>query len=133
MLICNLNFSDRLISRGIKFNSKFLRNEKAIKKLSIKNFNKTFAHKSIYFRKSERPFKTKYTGVSVISKFLNFDPFYYCPSRPIFLFRSDLSYEENNFLKFALSLPVIPVFIYCSDPEESKRSSSKRKFFWIVH
>ena len=63
------------------------------------------------------------------SLFFNHIPYYITPSRSIFWFRSDLGFEENFSLKFAQSLPIIPVFLYCFDEEEEKKSSQKRKKF----
>ena len=50
-------------------------------------------------------------------------------SKPVFWFRYDLSFDENISLKVALSLPNIPIFIYCYEPEEEKLFSFKRKNF----
>ena len=126
---CFLILSGRLLSRPKHSSYPIVWNEEKNKNVFDKNFKRNMAHKSVYLRKHGKSFKLKHTCLSLFSKFLNFDPIYYFSSRPIFLFRSDLNYEENNLLKFAFSLPVIPVFIYCSNSEETKRSNSKRNYF----
>ena len=94
--------------------------------ISSKSHNKN--QKSVYFRNCSALSKSapSFSNLLMPIKFQNFIPPHISPSRPIFLFRLDLNYEENIFFKFALSLPITPIFIYCYSPKEEKNSSLKR-------
>ena len=94
-------------------------------KYPIKPKKKNFIENSINFEKLKIRHLEVFTPLSFFSKI----PLYIQPSRSIFWFRTDLDLEENCCLKFALSLPVSPIFIYCYNPEEEKKSGSRRRLF----
>jgi hypothetical protein len=94
-------------------------------KYPIKPKKKYFFENSINFENLKIRHLEVFTPLSFFSKI----PLYIQPSRSIFWFRTDLDLEENCCLKFALSLPISPIFIYCYNPEEEKKSGSRRKLF----
>jgi hypothetical protein len=94
-------------------------------KYPIKPKKKYFFENSINFENLKIRHLKAFTPLSFFSKI----PLYIQPSRSIFWFRTDLDLEENCCLKFALSLPISPIFIYCYNPEEEKKSGSRRKLF----
>ena len=91
----------------------------------IKNFRSLF-----YLEKETKPlnlginFCRISTNNSIENRFVQ--DFY---SKVLVWFRFNLDFEENICLKFALSLPITPIFIYCDNPDEKKRSSKKRRIF----
>lgn len=88
-------------------------------------------HCLVYFKNSKCVENLRFGYVKLFTILHSFEyiPFYIYPSKFIFWFRYDLDLVENFSLRFAMSLPLSPIFIYCYDPEEEVKSSYKRKQF----
>ena len=101
------------------------------KKNPKENFSKVKNSRNlIYLEKETKSFilGINFYRISTINSIENrFVQDFYC--KALVWFRFNLDFEENICLKFALSLPITPIFIYCDNPDERKRSSNKRKIF----
>jgi hypothetical protein len=131
MLICYIKFSKSALFeiRKLKDLKSFDKNMKNCSEINDKkNLGNPYL---IYFNNSKCVGNLRFGYIQLFTNSHSFEhlPFYIHPSRFIFWFRNDLDFEENFSLKFAMSLPLSPIFIYCYDSKENVKSSFKRKQF----
>jgi|AntRauMFilla1563_2_1112583.scaffolds.fasta_scaffold00324_7 hypothetical protein len=107
-------------------NLKRIENSKRNQKKAFKK-NNSFN----FFQISLQPLVSKGKHLILIKSSKSYEKIHYSiyPSRFIFWFRDNLNFEENLSLKFAMSLPISPIFIYCLNSSEKEKWGHKRKHF----
>jgi len=131
MNLCYLNLLNYPIL-PIKKNTTPILYFKRFKKL--KNIDESLSVRNssfIFFQQNLQSLSPKNKHLNCTNSSNSYEKIYYyvSPSRFIFWFRYDLSFEENLSLKFAMSLPISPIFIYCFNSQEKINLGYKRRLF----